>query len=130
MTSSAGCRGLIFCGIAAQGLHGVAHGGKVHHRRHAGEVLHQHPGRAILDLVRGLGLGVPVGQGLDVLAPDGDTVFVAQQVLEQDLGGVGQTLAALHRVETKDLVVLSPNLEPGLCLKAVLHESTPPCMRA
>ncbi|MNP56064.1 hypothetical protein D3C76_1507580 [compost metagenome] len=35
----------------ASGLgHGRAHGGQVDHGRHAGEVLHQHPGRAVLNL--------------------------------------------------------------------------------
>ena len=37
------------------------------------------------DLVAGLGLGVPVGERLDVLRADRLPVLVAQQVLEQDL---------------------------------------------
>ena len=32
--------------IAAELLHGVAHGGEIDHRRHAGEILHQHARRA------------------------------------------------------------------------------------
>ena len=39
--------------IAAHGDHGGAHGGQVDHRRHAGEILHQHPGRAIGDFLVG-----------------------------------------------------------------------------
>ena len=36
-------------GVAARFGHGRAHGGEVHHRRYAGEVLHQYPRRAVLD---------------------------------------------------------------------------------
>ena len=42
MTSSAGSSGLIRLGVAAQALHGVAHGGQVDDGGHAGEVLQQH----------------------------------------------------------------------------------------
>jgi hypothetical protein len=53
--------------IAAEMLHGIAHGGEVDHRRHAGEILHQHAGRAERDLaLRGLGLE-PLRDGLNVL---------------------------------------------------------------
>ena len=40
--------------IAAQRRHRVAHRGEIDHRRHAGEVLHQHARRAEGDLVLGL----------------------------------------------------------------------------
>ena len=40
-------------GIAAERLHGVAHGGEIDHRRHAGEVLHQHARRAEGEFVLG-----------------------------------------------------------------------------
>jgi hypothetical protein len=50
MTRSTGTSGLIFFGVAAERLHGVAHGGEVDDRGHAGEVLHQHAGRAEGDL--------------------------------------------------------------------------------
>jgi len=33
--------------------HGIAHGGEVDHGRYAGEVLHQHTGGAVLDLLLG-----------------------------------------------------------------------------
>ena len=56
MTSSAGISGLIFVGVAAQGLHGLAHGGQVDDGGHAGQVLQDHPGRGELDL--GVRLGV------------------------------------------------------------------------
>ena len=71
--------------IAAEMLHGVAHGGEVDHRRHAGEILHQHARRAERDLaLRGLGLE-PLRDGLDVLFRYRAAVFVAQQVLQQHL---------------------------------------------
>ena len=36
--------------VAAQVGHGVTHRHQIHHTRHPGEVLHQHPGRRELDL--------------------------------------------------------------------------------
>ena len=38
-------------GVAPQLLHGVAHGREVDHRRHAGEVLHEHAGGPLGDLL-------------------------------------------------------------------------------
>ena len=76
--------------IAAQRLHGIAHGGQIHHRRHAGEILHQHARGAEGDLGVGLGLRIPVEQGLDVAARDGLAVFVAQQVFQQYFERIGQ----------------------------------------
>ena len=59
-----------FLRIAAQQLHGVAHGGEIDHRRHAGEVLHQHARGPEGDLAfRGLGLE-PLRHRLDVLLGD------------------------------------------------------------
>ena len=74
--------------VGAQMRHGVAHGGQVHHRRHAGEVLHQNPGRPEADFVlhRTLVFG-PGRKGLEVVAANGFTVFVAQQVLKKHLHG-------------------------------------------
>ena len=60
MTSSAGCSGLMLRRIAAHALHGVAHGGQIDDRRHAGEVLQQHARRRERDLVDGRGLRIPV----------------------------------------------------------------------
>ena len=75
----------------ATGLgHGRAHGGQVDHRGHPGEVLHQHPRRAVLDLAVGAALLEPGGEGLEVVAGDGLVVLPAQQVLQQDLERHGQ----------------------------------------
>ena len=77
--------------VAAEGLHGVAHGGEIDHRRHAGEVLHQNAGRAVGDLLLGLAAIVePGGHGLDVGLRDGAAVLEAQKVLEQHLHREGQ----------------------------------------
>ena len=77
--------------IAAERGHGVAHRGQVDHGRHAGEVLHQHAGRAIGDLDAGRALvGQPAGDRLDALLGDRAAVLVAQQVLEQHLHRIGQ----------------------------------------
>ncbi len=53
-------------GVAADLGHRVAHRRQVDDRGHAGEVLHQHPGRLEGDLGAGLGGGVPTGDRLDV----------------------------------------------------------------
>ncbi len=68
----------------------VAHGRQIDHRRHAGEVLHQHARRAILDLVfRGARLE-PFGNGQDIVLLDRAVVLEAQQVLEHDLHRAGE----------------------------------------
>ena len=71
--------------VASQPLHRVAHGGQVDDRRHAREVLQQHPAGPKRDLAVRLGLGVPVGQGLDVVGRDRQPILIAEQVLQQDL---------------------------------------------
>ena len=77
--------------IAAERGHGVAHRGEVDHRRNAGEILHQHAGRAIGDLDAGRALvGQPAGDRLDAFLGDRAAVLVAQQVLEQHLHRIGK----------------------------------------
>ena len=56
--------------VAAELRHRVAHRGEVDHRRNAGEVLHQHPRRAILDLAGDPPLLLPVDHRLEVVAGD------------------------------------------------------------
>jgi hypothetical protein len=77
--------------VAAERGHGIAHRGKVHHCRHAGEILHQHPRWPVGDLHAGGALvGQPAGDCLDALLGDGAAVLVAQQVLQQHLHRIGQ----------------------------------------
>ena len=78
--------------VAAGLGHGVAHGSQVDHRRNAGEVLHQHARRAVLDLAVGGALVEPVDHGLQILRLHGLAVFVAQQVFQQDLERLGQAV--------------------------------------
>jgi len=90
--------------VAAERHHGLAHGGQVHDAGHAGEVLHDDPGRGELDLGVRLGRRVPGGQRADVAGGDVRAVLSAQQVLQQDLERVGQSSRARDRVEPEDLV--------------------------
>ena len=71
--------------IAAEVVHRVAHRRQVDHRGHAREVLHEDSGGLERDLLRGLGLGIPGGDRLDVVAGDGLAVLEPQRVLEQHL---------------------------------------------
>ncbi len=78
--------------VAAQLGHGVAHGRQVHHRRDAGEVLEDDPGRHERDLhLGGAGSGSrarpPGRQGGHVGLPHDPAAGVAEHVLEQDLDG-------------------------------------------
>ncbi len=109
--------------IAAELHHGAAHGGEIDHRRNAGEILHQHPGRAIGDLaVRALVLQ-PFGGRLDVVQGDRAPVLIAQQVLHQDLhrerqaGQVAQGL--LGGLEAEIVVGPAPDLQRLPGFKAV-----------
>ena len=54
-------------GVAAEVAHGRAHGREVDDRGHAGEILHQHAGRAIGDLAIRAAVLQPGGHGLDVI---------------------------------------------------------------
>src|SRR5690606_16864688 len=76
--------------IAAQLRHGIAHGGKVHDSRHAGEILQQHASRHEDDLFVRRSLRVPVGESTNVVGRDRGAVLVAQQILQENAQGVGQ----------------------------------------
>ena len=76
--------------IAAERLHRVAHRREVDHRRHAGEVLHQHARRAEGDLAVAPVQLQPVGDAADVVGRDRAPVLAAEEVLEQHLEREGQ----------------------------------------
>src|SRR6185437_13674073 len=78
--------------VAAQRLHRITHRGQIDHARHAGEILEQHACRHEGDFGIRFLLRIPVGDRLDFLRGDVDTVFVAQQVFQQDLHRVRQPL--------------------------------------
>ena len=69
--------------VAAGLGHGGAHGGQVHHCRHTGKILHQYPGRAVLDFPVAAPRLQPGGQRLEIGFGDGLAVFPAQQVFQQ-----------------------------------------------
>ena len=116
----------------APGLgHGGAHGGQIDHGGHAGEVLHQHAGGAVLDFPVGFALGEPGGQGFEIFTGDGLVVFPAQQVfqqhlerhgqsveLAQGLGGVGQAEVVVSLVADVECLEAFQAIEGG-------HELTP-----
>ena len=76
--------------IAAEDVHGVAHGGEVDDGGDAGEVLHEDAGGHPGDFAGGLGFGIPPGEEFDVVGGDGLAVFVAEEILEQDAEAEGQ----------------------------------------
>jgi len=78
-------------GIAAEGDHGVAHGGKIDDRRHAGEILHQHAGGAERDLM--LDLAAIGGQAATASISAFLTVrpsSLRSRILQHDLHRKGQ----------------------------------------
>ena len=101
-------------GVAPEGAHRVAHRGEVHHRRHPREVLQQDPGGGERDLGRGLRRGVPSRQRLDVGGGDRAPVFVAEQVLQEDLqreGQAGEVETLREAVEPENLVLHAVDVE-------------------
>jgi len=112
-------------GIAAQRFHGVAHGGEVDDGRHAGEVLHQHPGGTKGDLAVGLAaVHQPFGHRCDVLAGDGAAILVTKQVFQQHLEGKGQGADAGEAVLLGELEVVigvgpATGLERAAAVEAV-----------
>ena len=79
-------------GVAAQLDHRIAHGGQIDHARHAGEILQHDAGGHEGDFDVGLGLGIPLRDRLDLFRGDVEAVFVTQQVFQQDLHRVRQSL--------------------------------------
>src|SRR5262249_2677337 len=104
--------------------HGVTHGGKIDHRGHAGEVLHQNARRPERDLTFG-GLGLePLRGSLKILLGDAASVLVPQQILEQHLHRERQSRNSLQSVllggrQTKERISLAANLERLAATKTV-----------
>ena len=85
--------------IAAELGHRVAHRGEIDHRGHAGEILHQHPRRAILDLAVELRVACQSTRAWMSSTVTVTAVLEAQQILEQHLHREGQLvdIAELRR---------------------------------
>jgi hypothetical protein len=114
--------------IAAEIDHRLAHRREVDHRRHAGQILHQHPGRAERDLaVRAFGVD-PGAQRLDVIDRDGAAVFQPHQVLQQYFQRERQArhIAEPRRlgggVEAEIIVTLAVDGEGAAGLEAVVTD--------
>ena len=115
--------------IAAEDAQRVAHGGEVDHAGHAGEILHEDSLRGEGDLGRvgpaeavSLRVPAPVGHCLDVAGMDGQTVLVAEQVLQEDLDRVGEPADGKtvgQRVDAVDLVAPVAHGEVGSGAEAV-----------
>jgi hypothetical protein len=84
--------------IAAERLHGIAHRREIDHRRHAGEILHQHPRRAECDFMFERALLQPLRNREDVVLLDGAVVFIAQQVFQQHFHGIGKLGNSLQTI--------------------------------
>src|SRR5712671_898480 len=110
-------------GIAAHLHHRIAHGGEIHDRRHAGEVLEEHPRGHERDFFVGQLEGLPAYQLLDVLGPYDAAILATQQVLEHDLERIGKPgdgeTASLQRIEPEDLVAATCCLQRGPSAEAV-----------
>ena len=110
--------------IAAEHLHGVAHGGEIDHRRHAGEILHQHPRRPESDFTLGRFSLEPLRNRLDVVLGHRAAVLIAQQILEQHLERERQPGNPLQAVlfRRRKAVIgvgLGANLERPQAFKAI-----------
>ena len=71
---------------AAELLGRIPHRRQVHNRRNAGEILHQHAGRTISNLVTVFAFVIePLLESDDVILGDGTPVFMAQHILQKDL---------------------------------------------
>ncbi len=112
--------------IAAELGHGVAHRRQIDHRRHAGEVLQQHPGGGKGDFLLRRGLRLPTGKRPDIIGGDGDSVLVAQQILEQDAQRIGEPVdgesGLRQRRQPEDFVLPVTDLKRRAGREAILHD--------
>ena len=110
-------------GIAREPLHGIAHGGQIHHRRHAGKVLQQHAAGGKSNFLVGLGFAVPRGQSPDVIRGHIAAVFGAQQIFQQNAERIGKMFGGnalfVQRLETVNLVFLAAHAKDGAAAKTV-----------
>ena len=112
--------------VAAERVHRVAHRRQIDDAGHAGEVLHQHARRAVLDLALGRLGGQPFDHRLEIGDRDGDAVLEAQQILEQHLHREGEPrdVAELFRRFRQRIIMdrLAADLERVTGAEAVLSD--------
>ena len=110
--------------IAAEPGHGVAHGGEIDHRRHAGEILHQHARRAEGDLLVAPALLQPFGDAANVVGGDAAPILVPQQIFQQHLererqaGDAGEPVG-LGLLQIEIIVSLAVDIERAPAIEAV-----------
>src|SRR5262245_9788829 len=112
--------------ITAQGSDAVAHGREIHDRRNSGEILKEDTRRRKGDLFLLLGTArhIPAGERLDVGRLNEAPVFVAEEVLEQNLERIWQAgelgaSGALERFQTEILDRPPVNIQLAARSKAV-----------
>ena len=109
--------------VAAQLLHGVAHGRQVNDRRHAGEILHQHPRRHEGDFFRGRRFRVPIGQIFYVLCGDRFSILMPQQILQQHAQRIRQPMRPqpgfVQRLQPVDLILPPARPQHRFAVEAV-----------
>ena len=80
----------LFVGGAAQFVHSVAHGGQIHNRGHAREILHEHTRRSKSDFLvpcAGVFRGLGQATDMDLFCFHKPSVLVAQKVLDHHFDG-------------------------------------------
>ena len=97
--------------VAAEGDDCLAHGGEVDDAGHAGEVLHDDPGRGVLDLGVRLSLRIPGAERLDLGLGHVLAVLGAEQILQQHLEAERQLLVAGDLVDSEYFVGLRTHRE-------------------
>ena len=118
-----GLQGIDQLGIAAQALHGIAHGGQIDDGGNAGEILHQNAAGREGDFLFRLGLAVPGGERAHFFFRDVASVFGAEQIFEQNTKGKRQVLGGdalfIERIEAIDFVFLVADTKTGAAVEAV-----------
>ena len=109
-------------GICAHVAQRIAHGGQIDNARNAGEILQQHSSRTEVNLLRRRA-DLPGRHVFDIGRLHGRAVFGAQQVLEQDLDGVGNAsdvrAAFFQRFQCVVLILAASDLERRSSTKAI-----------
>ena len=112
--------------VTTQAKQGIAHGGKVHHGRDAGEILEQDPRGAEGHFLIGTAFLHPFGDLLRIIHRIGTAIFEAQHIFQQHLEAIGQAgkvadaLRCLGQAEI--MIGLAVNTERATSLQAVLPD--------
>ena len=112
--------------VTAQAKQSVAHGGKVHHGGHAGEILQQDARGAEGHFLIGTAFLHPFGDLLRIIHRIGTAIFEAQHIFQQHLEAIGQAgdvadaLRCLGQAEI--MIGLAVNTERATSLQAVLPD--------